>query len=114
MGLNNLKKEKEQGEILAIIDLKTTKDASKESFRRSIDDYGYDLQAAFYTDAVKMAIGREVPFYFLVVESDAPHSVRLYRIGQASIEVGRRKYRMALQLLGLDEVAGAGPEPPAD
>ena len=89
----------EQGEILAIIDLKTTKDASKESFRRSIDDYGYDLQAAFYTDAVKMAIGREVPFYFLVVESDAPHSVCLYRIGQASIEVGRRKYRMALQLL---------------
>lgn len=89
----------ENGQIVAIIDLKTTADASKAAFRRSIDDYGYDLQAAFYTDAVKLAIGRDVPFYFLTVESAAPHSVALYRIGQESIEVGRRKYRMALQLL---------------
>ena len=89
----------EHGRIVAIIDLKTTADASKASFRRSIDDYGYDLQAAFYTDAVKVAIGREVPFYFLVVESEAPHSVALYRMGQQSIDIGRRKYRMALQLM---------------
>ena len=89
----------EHGQIVAIVDLKTTTDASREEFRRSIANYGYDVQAAFYTDAVKRAIGREVPFYFLAVESDAPHSVALYRIGQKSIEIGRSKYRMALQLL---------------
>ncbi len=89
----------EHGRIVAIVDLKTTADASRDEFKRSIANYGYDVQAAFYTDAVKRAIGREVPFYFLAVESDAPHSVALYRIGQKSIEIGRSKYRMALQLL---------------
>lgn len=89
----------ERGNIVALVDLKTTTDASRNVFWRSIEDYGYDLQAAFYVDAVKVAIGREVPFYILAVESAAPHGVALYRIGAASIEVGRRKYRAALQLL---------------
>lgn len=89
----------ENGKIVAIIDLKTTADASMEAFRRSIDDYGYDLQAAFYVDAVAVAIGREVPFYLLAVESSAPYGIALYRVGQETIEIGRRKYRMALQLL---------------
>lgn len=89
----------ESGRIVAIVDLKSTADASKEEFKRSIDTYGYDVQAAFYSDAVERAIGRAVPFYFLCVESAAPHGVGLYRMGQKSIEVGRSKYRMALQLL---------------
>ena len=89
----------EHGNIVALLDLKTTTDASRNVFWRSIEDYGYDLQAAFYVDAVKVAIGREVPFYILAVESAAPYGVALYRIGAASIEVGRRKYRAALQLL---------------
>ena len=89
----------ELGNIVALLDLKTTTDASLGVFWRSIEDYGYDLQAAFYVDAVKVAIGREVPFYILAVESAAPHGVALYRIGEATIEVGRRKYRAALQLL---------------
>ncbi|CAN7645932.1 PD-(D/E)XK nuclease-like domain-containing protein [Acidovorax sp. LjRoot129] len=89
----------EDGRIVAIVDLKTTTDASKDEFKRSIGTYGYDVQAAFYSDAVERAIGRSVPFYFLCVESAAPHGVALYRMGQKSIEVGRTKYRMALQLL---------------
>lgn len=89
----------EHGQIVAIVDLKTTTDASKEEFKRSICNFGYDVQSAFYTDAVKRAIGREVPFYFLTVESAAPHGVALYRMGERSIEIGRSKYRMALQLL---------------
>lgn len=89
----------EDGRLIAIIDLKTTADASQEAFRRSMDDYGYDLQAAFYVDAVKVAVGREIPFYLLAVESGAPHGVALYRVGPKTIEVGRVKYRMGLQLL---------------
>jgi hypothetical protein len=50
-------------------------------------------------DAVKVAVGREIPFYLLAVESGSPHGVALYRVGPKTIEVGRAKYRMALQLL---------------
>lgn len=87
------------GSIMAIGDLKTTLDASRDKFARTIADRGYDLQAAFYVDGIKHLTGREVPFYLLPVESNAPHGVALYRVGSKSIEVGRAKYRAALQLL---------------
>lgn len=87
------------GCIEAIGDLKTTLDASRDGFVRAIDKFGYDLQAAFYVDGIKHLTGREVPFYLMPAESNAPHGVALYRVGPKSIEVGRAKYRAALQLL---------------
>lgn len=87
------------GQVVAIIDLKTALNASKGKFRRTISDRGYDLQAAFYTDGLARAIGREVPFYFLAVETAAPHGVALYRTGKKTLEIGRSKYRAALQIL---------------
>jgi hypothetical protein len=89
----------DRGEIVAAIDLKTTQNAEKRKFAKSMADYGYDLQAAFYTDGLKKVIGREVPFFFLAVESKAPHGVALYKTGERTIEVGRKKYSDALALL---------------
>ena len=89
----------DNGEIIGILDLKTTRDASSRAFARSIANFGYDLQAAFYQDAVALAIGRSVPFYFLTVESTAPHGVALYKTGDRTLGIGRSKYRAALQML---------------
>lgn len=83
----------------ALLDLKSTLCASKESFSRDMAKYGYDVQAALYTDACWIAFGVELPFYFLAAESAEPFGVALYRAGEATIEAGRRKYRAALQLL---------------
>lgn len=89
----------EHGEVIAAIDLKSTQNAEKRKFSRTMVDRGYDLQAAFYVDGIALAIGRKVPFYFLAVETAAPYGVALYKTGERTLEVGRSKYRAALQML---------------
>jgi len=85
--------------ITAIVDVKTCTDASAEGFSRQIATLGYDVQAAFYQDGIKAITGRTIPFYFIAVEKDAPYAVAAYRASDEVIEVGRSKYRAALQLL---------------
>ena len=87
------------GRIIATVDLKSTLDAGKDKFAKSMANYGYDVQAAFYTDGIAQAIGYEVPFYFLAAESEAPHGVGLYKTGPKTLEAGRAKVRMGLQLM---------------
>lgn len=85
--------------ITGIVDVKTCCDASADGFARSIASLGYDVQAAFYQDGIKTLTGRTIPFYFIAVEKDAPYAVAAYKAGDEVIEVGRAKYRGALQLL---------------
>ncbi|MBX6392168.1 MAG: PD-(D/E)XK nuclease-like domain-containing protein [Burkholderiales bacterium] len=86
--------------ITGIVDVKTCSDASADGFARSIATLGYDVQAAFYQDGLKALTGRTIPFYFIAVEKDAPFAIAAYKASNEVIEVGRAKYRAALQLLG--------------
>jgi hypothetical protein len=100
-----------------IVDLKTTADASLEAFQRSIHDWRYHVQQAFYEDGIAAAKkqaaaqvddatglamndGWERPmpkaFLFVAVENDAPHAVAIYRVETDSVEIGRREYRADL------------------
>jgi hypothetical protein len=85
--------------ITAIVDVKTCRDASADGFARAIATLGYDVQAAFYQDGLKALIGRAVPFYFIAIETEAPYAVASYKASDRMIEVGRSKYRAALELL---------------
>lgn len=87
------------GEVVAILDLKSALCAAQRPFARVMGDRGYDVQAAFYTDGLAHLVGKQVPFYLLAVENTAPHGVALYKVGQRTLEIGRSKYRTALQLL---------------
>lgn len=79
------------------IDLKTTIDARPDAFSRSIYNYGYHMQHAFYADQYEWITGRKLDdFIFLVVESDAPYATKAYRLNQESIDVGSDMYRKAL------------------
>jgi hypothetical protein len=86
-------------QLTAIVDVKTCVDASADSFARAIATLGYDVQVAFYQDGLKALTGRTIPFYFVAVEKDAPYAVAAYKASDEVIEVGRAKYRAALQLL---------------
>ncbi len=85
--------------ITGIVDVKTCCDASADGFARAIATLGYDVQAAFYQDVLKALTGRTIPFYFIAVEKEAPYAVAAYKASDDVIEVGRAKYRGALQLL---------------
>jgi len=85
--------------VVGIVDVKTCVDASADGFARAVANFGYDVQAAFYQDGVKALTGKELPFYFIAVEKDPPYAVAAYKASDEMIEVGRAKYRAALQLL---------------
>jgi hypothetical protein len=73
----------------AAADIKTTECASPSEFERTIAEYGYYRQAAFYQDGLR-ALGVEVKhFAFIVVEKTAPYGVAVYRMMDDAIELGR-------------------------
>lgn len=72
-----------------IVDLKSTRDASYQGFQRSIYNYGYHAQAAWYMRAAKVVTGKEPPGYlFLAFESSPPYACALYLADPTVIEMG--------------------------
>ncbi len=56
-----------------IIDLKTTQNASLKGFQKSVVNFRYYVQAAWYLDVVEMATGkRPDAFIFIAVEKTRP------------------------------------------
>lgn len=88
--------EDETGRIIAILDAKAARDASKEGFRKAVEQYGYDVQAAYYSDGFKETFGYEVPFLFLAAENEFPCAIALYKASAEMIETGRKKARAGL------------------
>ena len=77
-------------DLSLIIDLKTTKDASPKGFQRSLVDYRYYVQAAWYLDAVELATGkRPEGFLFVAVEKARPFATGVYMADEEMIKVGR-------------------------
>lgn len=105
----------------AMLDLKTTTDARPDAFSKSILNYNYHMQAAFYMDVYKWATGEASDsFRFIVVEKDMPHATMMYRLDDTAMLEGRKLYREALRVYadclekdqwqdydcGVDEVIG--------
>lgn len=55
------------------LDVKSTKDASKEEFGKSAWNLGYHIQSAFYRRVIREATGADTAFSFGCVESSAPY-----------------------------------------
>lgn len=83
----------------AIVDLKTTRDASPGGFGRQVHAYRYYMQAAFYVDGYAAATGRTLPYVLVAVEAAPPHVVQVYRVTEDVLEFGRAEYRALLERL---------------
>lgn len=70
-----------------IMDLKTIDNAN--DFPRSVNQYSYHRQAAWYIDGVSAITGLPTLFYFLCVEKDAPHGVKMFELDPDYITAGR-------------------------
>lgn len=82
-----------------IVDLKTTEDASPEGFAKSMANYRYDVQAAYYLDGVQQATGkRPKAFVFIAVEKKTPYGVGVYVLDSDSLELGRAQYQHDLRI----------------
>ncbi len=83
----------------SIDDFKTTKDASKGSFRYDISQYGYDIQGAAYLDAYRIITGEDrMLFKLIVAEKTDPWGVANYCLREDSLEVGKHLWYAALEI----------------
>jgi len=83
-----------------IVDLKTTEDASPKGFQKSIANFRYHVQAAWYLHGVEQAT-RCCPdqFVFICVEKKPPFAVAVYAADTAMIKEGWRTAERDLEVL---------------
>lgn len=81
-----------------IVDVKSTENASLSEFQRSVVKWRYHVQAAWYLDGIKAAMGEDAQaFMFAVFEKKAPYACAIYYADADMLELGRREYRKNLQ-----------------
>jgi hypothetical protein len=80
-----------------VIDLKTTRSCKPYDFQKSIFDYSYHRQAAWYMDTLKLSGKPANTFIIIAVEKSSPHMVRVYQIKDEAIEKGREEYQALLE-----------------
>jgi len=82
---------------LGLWDLKTCKSASEQACIKAIENFRYDIQAAWYIDVYEAVTGIRKPFYFMFVEKTEPFDCFIMELNEDWIEVGRRDYFKALE-----------------
>jgi len=96
------------GDVL--VDVKTTASAKPDEFNRSVANFRYDMQDAYYTVGWAQATGRPVhAFLFACVEHEFPYATALYTLPQSWRTFGWDDCRAALDLYAECERAGAWP-----
>ena len=81
-----------------IVDLKTTFDASRAAFAKTVHKYRYHVQAAYYLDGCKhhQLVSEGATFLFVVVERKPPYGVAVYALTHEDLERGRFQYERDL------------------
>lgn len=111
-----------------VVDVKTTEDASPEGFARSILNWRYHVQHAYYLDGINMMrdqyrpVDLDLPmpvqaraFVFLAVEKSAcvvdgqAMGVAVYVLDQQSVDLGRIEYREDLARIAECQRTGVWP-----
>ena len=82
-----------------IIDLKTCRDITYAGFMRSVIQYRYHVQAAYYTDSVGHFVGEAPRFLNLCVEKKRPYAAVIYELEPSFLMVGRAEYIRALAII---------------
>jgi hypothetical protein len=93
-----------------IVDLKTTENASPREFARSIAEWRYHVQAAWYLDGLEQATGtRPEQFIFICVEKKAPFACAVYAADAEMIAAGAQTAARDLEVLATCKAADAWP-----
>lgn len=74
-----------------LVDLKTTRDASRRAFERSIYSFGYHRQAALYLDGAAAVQLPAEHFVHIALEKEPPYAVAVYRLSEAAVDAGEQE-----------------------
>ena len=79
-----------------VADYKTARDVHPAQFVKKIADYGYDLQAANYLDAIYRLLGdRDTAFVWVVQQSTPPYHVAVIEATKQWIQMGAERMWVA-------------------
>jgi len=95
-----------------IVDLKTCADASETALAKSVHNFGYYVQAAFYTRgyrAVDGPFGPDPFFAFVSVEKEPPYLVHVWQLTERALTYGNSKVAEALEIFRDCTAAGQWP-----
>lgn len=100
---------------LVIVDYKTTKDASVRGFHKSVADYHYHQQDAWYRDGViANGLCDDPLFVFIAQEKTPPFLATVHECRPHQLERGRALNRMAIDLYAQCRVTNVWPGYPED
>ncbi len=80
----------------AIVDLKTTTDASPGAFERTIFRFGYHRQGTLYLRGARAAGLAAAHFVLIAVEKTPPYGVVLYRLDDDAVRLGETQVDFGL------------------
>ena len=80
-----------------IVDLKTTSDSSKKGIMRTIENFGYALQASHYIRLVKDFTGEDFRYFLVFVQSSAPFLVNVCELSEEYLYWGSNMCQLALK-----------------
>lgn len=85
------------GGRMILPDYKTANSADKDAVEKTLHDYGYGRQAAWYLDAVRMlGLAQQAAFVFVIQEKSPPYLVTVAEPVFEALEAGRFYNRQAL------------------
>lgn len=82
---------------LHLIDFKTSYDARKYSFMKSIYKYKYHMQMAFYYDGLKQILKEDIKTVNFVACTKGKTECAVYICDDQMLDIGRQWYKFALQ-----------------
>lgn len=71
-------------------DLKTTEDGSPQEFAKSIAQWGYHVQDAYYSQILEDIFAERPAFLFITVEKEDPWCCTVYQLDDEGVEEGHR------------------------
>lgn len=81
-----------------VVDLKKTQDARYEAFQKSVANYRYHVQDAFYSYVYELITGHPLQsFWFLAIEENAPNTSKRYKLDDEARAIGKRQFMANLE-----------------
>jgi exodeoxyribonuclease VIII len=95
-----------------LLDVKTTPDVSPDAFAKSVANFGYHRQAAFYTDGYQRATGVEVAaFIFAAVTNAYPYVAAAFLLHEDALARGQRECAALLRKYAECKASNTWPRP---
>lgn len=98
------------GAMTPMIDYKTTVSAEPEAIRKSVHQWGYHQQDAWYIDGVNaLGLVDNPVFFFIFQEKTAPYLVTVVQLNQDATDIGRARNRQAIEIYAECDATGHWP-----